>query len=131
MIRSFDFTSVRTIAVIGLSDKPERPSYQVATYLQSKGFTIIPINPLFEKWCGIASYPSLSAVPTFIHIDVVDVFRNSDAVPGIVEEVLKRGGEPILWLQEGVTNPAAEQKAKDHGLTVISNVCLMKSHRAL
>lgn len=123
------FSSIKTIAVVGISDKPDRPSYQVAVYLQEKGFTIIPINPLFPTWRNIPSYPSLADVPKSVAIDAVDIFRKSEFVLPIVQTAIKRGNVKTIWMQEGVENKEAEELAKSHGLTVISNMCMMKAHK--
>jgi predicted CoA-binding protein len=125
------FSSIKTIAIVGLSDKPGRPSYSVARYLQEKGFTIIPINPSFTAWNGLLSYSSLDAVPSEIHIDVVDIFRKSEFVPPIVQSAIRRGDIKTVWMQEGVENSEAESIAKKAGLTVVSNMCMMKKHQAL
>lgn len=86
------FSLIKTIVVIGLSDKPDRPSYEVGLYLISKGFHIIPVNPNITKWKGKKSYPSLSAISKEIQIDVVDIFRKSEEAPLIVRESIERGG---------------------------------------
>lgn len=124
------FSTIKTIAVVGISDKQDRPSYQVAEYLQNKGFTIIPINPNFSNWKEIPSYPSLGDVPNTITIDVVDIFRKSEFVLPIVQNAIKRGDVRVIWMQEGVQNEKASQLAKAHGLHVISNMCLMKTHKS-
>lgn len=124
------FSSIKTIAVVGISDKPDRPSYQVAEYLRNKGFTVIPINPNFAKWKEIPSYPSLADVPNTITIDVVDIFRKSEFALPIVQSAIKRGDVKTIWMQEGVQNEKASQLAKAHGLRVISNMCMMKTHKS-
>lgn len=116
-----------TIAVVGVSEKPNRPSYGVAKHLQ-KYFTIIPINPNLESWEGLPCYPSLLQVPGSVQIDVVDIFRASDAVPPIVDEAIKRGGVKLVWMQEGVTHHAAAQKAEDAGIAVVMDACLAVIH---
>lgn len=123
------FRNISTIAVVGLSDNPDRYSYQVAAYLQKQGFRIIPVNPNVKKVLGEASYPNLTVIPGNIRLDVVDIFRRSDEVMPHVEEAVKRGDAKIVWLQEGVENEEAEKYAEEHGLSVISNACIMKSHR--
>lgn len=120
---------VKTIAIVGLSDKPERHSYQVATYLQSQGFRIIPINPNVHRVIGETSYPTLLDVPAEVDIDVVDIFRKSEEILPHVKEAIRRGDIKTIWMQEGVQNKEAEQLAKKSGLHVVSNFCLMKAHR--
>jgi|SRR5579859_5172146 len=117
----------RTIAVVGLSSDPMRPSFGVAEYMQSKGYRIIPVNPKEGTVLGEKSYSSLSDVPE--KIDMVDVFRRSEFIPEIVDEAI-RLKVPSIWLQEGVIHPAAAKKAQDAGLTVVMDRCILKEHRA-
>lgn len=121
--------SAKTIAVVGLSDKSHRPSYEVASYLQSKGFRIIPINPNIDKVLGEKSYPDLLSVPKEIVIDIVDIFRQSELVMPHVEEAVKRGGVKMIWMQEGVINKEAADLAEKNGMSVVMNFCLMKTHK--
>lgn len=122
-------TPPKTIAVIGLSDKSDRPSYLVAAYLQKQGFRIIPVNPALTEVLGEKAYPSLSAIPPSIQIDIVDVFRKPEAVFEIIGEIVASDHKPLLWLQEGVVNTAAKAKAESFGLEVVMDVCLMKTHQ--
>lgn len=119
----------KTIAIIGLSNKPDRPSFQVSKYLISQGFTIIPVNPTIDSVFGLKSYSSFSDIPSNIKIDIVDIFRKSDQVLPIIEEIIKSNQKPIIWFQEGSLNLEAEKLAKDNGLEVISGICLMKAHQ--
>jgi uncharacterized protein len=123
-------TRARTIAVVGLSDKPERDSNEVARYLKGQGYRIVPVNPLLPEVLGEKSYPSVSAIPPEIPIDIVDIFRRSDQVPPVVDEAIARR-TPIVWMQLGVEHPAAAAKARAAGLTVFENVCTMAQHRRL
>jgi predicted CoA-binding protein len=118
----------RTIAVVGLSSKRMRPSYGVAAYLQSHGYRIIPVNPSETEVLGEKAYPRLSDVPE--KIDIIDVFRRSDAVPEVVDEAIQLG-VPYLWLQEGVINDVAAEKARAAGLKVVMDRCILKEHRRL
>lgn len=118
----------RTIAVVGLSPDPERPSYQVAAYLKSQGFQIIPIRPGVAEILGEHAYPSLTAYGRAA--DIVDIFRQPDAVPGIVEEAVRLDCK-VIWMQEGVSNETAARTAAAAGLKVVQNRCLKKVHRAL
>lgn len=120
----------KTIAVIGLSPKEDRPSYGVAAYLQSKGYRIIPVRPDGEKILGEKVYHSLREIPDSIQIDVVDIFRKSEEVPPVVEEAIQRGAKTI-WMQEGVIHPVAGEKAEKAGLKVIMDRCIKKEHRRL
>jgi predicted CoA-binding protein len=120
--------SARTIAVVGLSGNRKRPSYGVSEYLQRAGYRIIPVNPQETEVLGERAYPSLEAVPE--HIDIVDVFRRSEFVPEIVEAAI-RVGAGAVWMQEGVADDAAAQKARAAGLTVVMDRCILKEHRKL
>lgn len=127
---SFDLSLPKTIVIIGLSDNPKKPSFQVAKYLIEKGFTIIPVNPTITQVFGLKSYPSISLIPQEIKIDIVDIFRKSDQILLIIEEIIKLRQRPIIWLQEGISNLKAEVLAKNNGLEVISGICLMKAHKS-
>lgn len=118
----------KVIAVVGLSDKPDRPSYGVASYLQKQGYKIIPVNPTKDEILGEKSYPDLKSIPQ--SIDVVDIFRRSDAVGPIVDEAIKVGARAI-WLQEGVVDGEAAAKASQAGLKVVMDRCMLKEHRQL
>lgn len=116
----------KTIAVVGLSEKPDRPSYGVAAYLQGQGYRIIPVNPAAAEILGEKSYACLKDIPE--PIDIVDVFRKSDAVPEIAAEAVAVKAK-ALWLQEGVVHNEAAERARAAGLTVIQNKCILKEHR--
>jgi predicted CoA-binding protein len=118
---------VKTIAVVGLSDSPMRISHDVSEYMQRQGYRIIPVNPRIASALGEKSYPALSDVPG--KIDIVNVFRRSVFVPGIVDEVI-RLKLPVLWLQEGVVDEAAAEKARQAGIFVVMDRCILKEHRA-
>ena len=120
--------SVRTIAVVGLSDKPERDSYHVAAYLQKHGYRIIPVNPAVSEVLGEKAYASLRDVPD--KIDMVDIFRRPDAVPAIVEDAIAIGARAV-WMQEGIVHNAAADKARAAGLQVVMNKCMLKEHARL
>lgn len=124
------FDGVKTVAVVGLSDKEDRPSYEVASYLQSVGLKIIPVNPNYTEILGEKVYPDLLSIPQDIKIDVVDIFRKSEDVMPHIEEAVKRGDAHTVWLQEGITHNEAEEFARSHGFKVVSNFCLMKAHKA-
>src|SRR5690348_10580672 len=118
---------MKTIAVVGLSSDPMRPSFGVSQYMQRRGYRIIPVNPNESSVLGEKAYPNLSEVPE--KIDLVDVFRRSEFVPEIVEETI-RLRIPAVWLQEGVIDQAAAKRARDAGLTVVMDRCILKEHRA-
>jgi predicted CoA-binding protein len=115
----------RTIAVVGLSANPERPSYVVASYLKEHGYKIIPVNPNEKTILRKKSYPDLASIPE--KVDVVDIFRRSEDVPPIVREAIKIGAKTI-WMQEGVINKEATAEARKAGLKVVMNKCMRKQH---
>jgi uncharacterized protein len=120
--------SARTIAVVGLSENPNRPSYGVSAYMQRHGYRIFPVNPAVNSVLGEKCYPRLEDVPE--KIDIVDVFRRSDAVPEVVDAAIAVGAKAV-WLQEGVIHDAATAKARAAGLTVIVDRCILKEHMRL
>lgn len=138
----------KTIAVVGLSDKPDRPSFGVAMYLQSQGYRIIPVNPNITEALGEKAYPNLTSVP--VKIDLVDIFRRPADVPPVVDEAihltlspsphhLERDGKaergsneaPAVWMQLGVINQAAADKAIAAGLDVVMDHCAKVEHQKL
>lgn len=118
----------KNIAVVGLSPKEDRPSYTVASYLQSNGFKIIPIRPSGPDILGEKVYPSLLDVP--FEIDVVDIFRRPEAVLAIVEEAIKKSVK-VVWMQEGIVNNEAAEMARKAGIKVIMDRCTKKDHQKL
>jgi len=120
----------RTIAVVGLSEKPERDSNQVARYLQGEGYRIVPVNPLLSKVLGERSYPNVATIPAEVAVDLVDIFRRSELVPPIVDEAIARG-VPAIWMQLGVSNPEAADRARAAGVTVVEDLCIRTQHRRL
>jgi predicted CoA-binding protein len=116
----------KTVAVVGLSPREERDSHRVAKYLQSQGYRIIPVNPNADEILGERSYPDLASIPE--PIDVVDVFRRSEAVPEIVEEAIKVGAKTV-WMQIGVIHEEAAARAREAGLQVVMDRCMMVEHR--
>jgi len=125
-IKQSDFKKIRAIAIVGLSDNPDRPSYKVAKYLMDKGFKIFPVNPNIDNFLGVKRYKALSDITE--KIDVVDIFRKSEFVEPIVDEAIKIGAQTI-WMQEGVINEKAAVKARAAGLTVVMDMCMMKEHK--
>ncbi len=121
----------RTVAVVGLSDKADRDSNQVARYLQSNGFRVIPVNPMASEILGERSYPSVAAIPPETRIDLVDIFRRGDQVEPVVAEALGRPEVLGIWMQRGVTHPAAAARARAAGRIAIEDRCLMQEHRRL
>jgi predicted CoA-binding protein len=117
-----------TIAVVGLSSSRFRASYGVSQYMQSAGYRIIPVNPNEQEVLGEKSYARLEDVPE--KIDVVDVFRRSEFVPEIVDAAIRVGARAI-WMQDGVVNETAAQRARDAGLFVVMDDCILREHRRL
>jgi hypothetical protein len=115
----------KTIAVVGLSSRRMRPSYGVAEYMQSAGYRIVPVNPNETEVLGEKSYARLEDIPE--RIDIVDIFRRSEYVPDIVESAI-RVGTRAVWMQEGVSHAAAAERARQAGLFVIEDSCILKQH---
>ena len=115
-----------TIAVVGLSPKPARPSHQVAQYMLQAGYTIIPVNPGHTEILGQPCYPDLLSVPH--EIDIVDIFRRSDQVLPVVQDAIAKKAKAI-WMQEGVINVEAAQLAEEEGITVIMDRCIKIDHQ--
>ncbi len=115
----------KVLAVVGLSSKPHRPSYGVTRYMQLAGYRIIPVNPNEEKVLGEKSYARLEDVP--VQVDVVNIFRRSEFVPAIVESAIAVGAW-VVWMQEGVIHEQAAERAREAGLQVVMDRCLLKEH---
>ncbi len=118
----------RVVAVVGLSAKPDRPSYRVASYLKEQGYKIIPVNPAEKEVLGEPCYPDLASIPE--SVDVVDVFRRSEEVPPIVEEAIRIGAKTV-WMQKGVINEEAAARGREAGLRVVMDKCMLKEHQKL
>jgi predicted CoA-binding protein len=118
----------KTIAVVGLSSNPMRPSYGVAEYLQREGYRVIPVNPQETEILGEKAYARLEDIPA--HVDIVDVFRRPEFVPDIVDSAIKIGAG-ALWLQEDVVHEEGARRARAAGLAVVMDKCLLKEHRRM
>lgn len=118
----------KTIASVGLSPNPQRPSLGIAYYLKSQGYKVIPVNPTADKVLNEKSYPDLPSVP--VKIDVVQIFRRSEDVPPVVEQAIQIGAK-VVWMQEGISNPKAAERARAAGLQVVMERCMMQEHRRL
>ena len=114
----------KTIAVIGASDNPARPSHRISMFLMSQGYTVFPVNPGHAELFGVTCYPDLAAIPE--PVDVVDIFRRSEAVPPIVDAVIKRGDVKLVWMQDNVYHPGAAEKAQAHGIPTVMNDCIFR-----
>jgi len=120
----------RTIAVVGLSNNPEKDSHHVALYLMEHGYTILPVNPACPRILGRKSYSSLSEIPKEISIDIVDIFRKPADVGPVVEEAILRGTKTV-WMQLGIASPEAAAKARRAGLQVVMDTCIRMTHGRL
>jgi len=118
--------TAKTIAVVGLTTSPVRPSYGVSHYMRSQGYRIIPVNPNITEWEGERAYPSLLDVPE--KIDIVNVFRRPDAAPEAVDQAIQIKA-PAIWMQEGVVHEQAAEKARQAGIFVVMDLCILKEHR--
>jgi len=116
----------RTIAVVGCSNKPYRDSNRIATFLQRQGYKVYPVNPGFDTMLGERCYPDVKSIPE--KVDIVDVFRRAEFIPGVVEDAIAAGAGAI-WLQLGITHPEAEEQARKAGLDVVSNQCIAVDYR--
>jgi len=120
--------SAKTIAVVGISHKEDRDSYKVAKYLKEHGYKIIPVNPKYKEVLGEPCYPDLKSIPE--KIDVVDIFRKVDAIPGIVDEAISVGAGAV-WMQLGLAHNESAEKARQAGLKVVMNKCMKIEHQRL
>jgi predicted CoA-binding protein len=116
----------KTIAVVGLSSNPARPSFQVAEYLQKQGYQIIPVNPYVTEVLGEKAYPDLLSVP--VAVDVVDVFRKPDAVPELVRQAIQKKAK-VVWMQPGAENYDAADAAESAGLKAVVGMCMRVQHK--
>ncbi len=118
----------KNIAVVGISDNPERPSYDVASFLEKHGYNIIPVNPSLAEWKGKKSYPDLKSIPE--KVDVVDIFRRPEAVSPIVDEAIAIKAKAV-WMQLGIVNEEAAAKAKAAGIEVVMDKCMKIEYNRL
>jgi uncharacterized protein len=119
-------TKYKSIAVVGLSSNPARPSYGVTEYMQSSGYHIIPVNPNETDVLGEPSYASLEEVPQ--KIEIVDVFRRPEVIAPVVDAAI-RAGAKVIWMQLGIANEAAAEKARAAGITVVMDACMLVEHK--
>jgi len=121
-------TTSKTIAVVGLSSKPDRPSHEIASYLKDQGYRIIPVNPTIQEALGEKAYPSLRDIPG--RIDIVQIFRRPEEVPAIVDDAISIGAK-VVWMQPGAENEEAAAKAESAGLKAVVGACMRSVHRTL
>ena len=122
----------RHIAIVGMSDNPERPSSSVSKYMIHAGYTVYPVNPTKERIFGLESYPSIGEMPADVKqaVEVVDIFRKPEAVGPVVDEAIEAGTK-VVWMQLGITDEEAAEKARAAGLEVVQNRCIAVEHRHL
>lgn len=120
--------AAKVIASVGLSGNQEKESYWIGAYLMEQGYQLIPVNPTATEILDEKSYPDLESVP--VKIDVVQVFRKPEDVPPVVDDAIKVGAK-VVWMQEGIVNEEAAQKARDAGLQVVMDTCMRATHRRL
>lgn len=120
---------LKNIAVVGMSKNEGKPAHFVPKYLIERGYNVIPVNPTITEVLGRKSYPSIADMPE--DIDVVDIFRRSEDVPVVVMDAMKKKGIKVIWMQEGIYNEEAERKAKENGMDVVYNRCMMAEHKRL
>ncbi len=118
----------RKIAMVGLSNNPDKPSYQVAEYLKANGYRVIPVNPAVAEVQGEKSYPNLAAIPE--PVEIVDIFRRSEDIPPIVDAAILVKAK-VVWMQLGIENEPAANKAQQAGLKVVMNRCMKREHQAI
>lgn len=118
----------KNVAVVGISDDPGRPSYDIATFLDEHGYNVIPVNPKLAEWKGKKCYPDLRSIP--LKVDVVDIFRRPEAVPPIVDEAIAIKAKAV-WMQVGIVNEEAAAKARAAGIEVVMDKCMKTEYRRL
>ena len=119
--------NAKTIAVVGISAKPDRPSHWIAQYLKDKGYRVIGVNPTYQEVFGEPVHASLLDVKE--PIDIVDIFMRPEKIPPVVDLAIEKGAK-VIWMQEGIVNNEAAEKARSAGLKVVMNKCIFKEHRA-
>jgi predicted CoA-binding protein len=122
------YETIHTIATVGFSSNPAKPGHYIPEYLQLKGYRIIPVNPAIQEGLGQTAYPDLLSIPE--PVDVVQIFRKPEDVPGIVEQAIKIGAK-VVWMQFGSANAEAAETARAVGLTVVTERCMMMEHKRL
>jgi predicted CoA-binding protein len=120
------FYGLKNIAVVGMSKSEGKAAHYVPKYLIDRGYNVIPVNPTAGEMQGRRSYPAVSSVPE--KIDIIDIFRPSEEVPAIVEDALKKKGIKVIWMQEGIYSKEAERMAREKGVEVVYNRCMLAEH---
>lgn len=125
------FYDLKNIAVVGMSRNEEKPAHSVPRFLIDHGYNIIPVNPTTTEVLGRKSYHAVSEIPNDLNIDIVNVFRRSEDVPDVVKDVIKKKGIKLIWMQLGISNDDAERKAKENGIDVVYNRCMLEEYKRL
>ncbi len=123
------FYTLKNIAVVGMSKNEDKPAHYVPKYLIDHGYNVIPVNPTATEILGRKSYPTVSSIPD--KIDIIDIFRRSEDVPSVVEDVIKKEGIKVIWMQEGIYSKEAEKIAKEKDISTVYNRCMMAEHKRL
>jgi predicted CoA-binding protein len=123
------FYALTNIAVIGMSKNEDKAAHYVPKYLIDRGYNVIPVNPTSTEILGRKSYATVSSIQD--RIDIVDVFRRSEDMPGVLEDALKKGGIKVIWMQEGIYSAEAEKMAQEKDISVVYNRCMMAEHQRL
>jgi len=123
------FYTLKNIAVVGMSKNEDKPAHYVPKYLIDQGYNVIPVNPTATEILGRKSYPTVGSISD--KIDIVDIFRRSEDVPSVVEDIIKKEGIKVIWMQEGIYSKEAEKMAKEKGISAVYNRCMMAEHRRL
>jgi uncharacterized protein len=124
-----NFYKLKNIAVVGMSTNETKPAHFVPKYLIEHGFNVVPVNPTASEISGRKSYPRITDIPQ--HIDIVDVFKKSEDVPALVDNAIMKRGLRVIWMQSGIYNEAAEKTAREKGIDVVFNRCMMEEHKRL
>ncbi|PZR97959.1 MAG: CoA-binding protein [Candidatus Chloroheliales bacterium] len=119
--------AMKNVAIVGLSNKPDRPSNHVGAYLAAHGYQIVPVNPTEDEVLGLKAYPSISDIPADVPIEVVDIFRRGEDTPPIVEQAIARGAKAV-WLQQGITNEESRRLAEEAGMLYVEDHCMRREH---
>jgi predicted CoA-binding protein len=123
------FYTMKNIAVVGMSKNEDKAAHYVPKYLIDHGYNVIPVNPTATEILGRKSYPTVSSIPD--KIDIIDIFRRSEDVPSVVEDVIKKEGIKVIWMQEGISSKEAEKIAKEKDISTVYNRCMMAEHKRL
>jgi predicted CoA-binding protein len=123
------FYTLKNIAVVGMSKNEDKPAHYVPKYLIDHGYNVIPVNPTATEILGRKSYPTVSSIPD--KIDIIDIFRRSEDVPSVVEDIIRKEGIKVIWMQEGISSKEAEKIAKEKDISTVYNRCMMAEHKRL